>query len=320
MPTANASLSSWLLAARPKTLTASLAPVMVGTGVAAAFSEAPIRWWLAPVALLSATCIQVGTNLVNDAADFRKGADTAERLGPVRVTQSGLLRGRDVMRAAAVCFVVAALLGIPLVLAGGVPILLIGLLSLGGGYAYTAGPFPLAYNGLGEVFVMLFFGLAAVKGMAYVLTGQGLWPWAEIGALQVGLQSATLLAVNNFRDIDGDRRAGKHTLAARFGPRFARAEIAVLVALPCAAGALWLAAGLTWAALLPCLTLPLAIRLARSVWLEPPGRRFNVFLAWSALLQLLFALLLTAGLLVDAPSRSRVLNSQFSILNSSSAP
>jgi 1,4-dihydroxy-2-naphthoate octaprenyltransferase len=250
------------------------------------------------VALLSATFIQVGTNLVNDAADFTKGADTAERLGPLRVTQSGLLRAQDVMLVAAACFVAATLLGIPLVLAGGVPILVIGLLSLAGGYAYTTGPFPLAYNGLGEVFVLLFFGLAAVKGMAYVLAGGGLWPWAELAALQVGLQSSTLLAVNNARDIEGDRKARKRTLAARFGLRFARAEIAVLTALPFVAGGGWLVAGRPWAAVLPCLTLPLALRLVRGVWLEPPGRRYNVFLAWSALLQLLFAALLTAGLVV----------------------
>ena len=295
-PAVRPSMSSWVLAARPKTLTASVAPVVVGTGVAVAFSSAPVRWWLPPVALLSATCIQIGTNLVNDVADFEKGADTAERLGPVRVTQSGLLHGRHVMLAAAAWFGLAALLGVPLVQAGGVPILVIGLLSLVAGYAYTTGPFPLAYLGLGELFVMIFFGLAAVKGMAYVLAGQGLWPWAELAALQVGLQSATLLAVNNFRDMDGDRRAGKRTLAARFGVSFARAEIAVLVALPFAAGAGWLSAGKPWAALLPLLTLPLGVRLVWSVWHEPPGRRFNVFLAWSALLQLLFAALLGAGL------------------------
>ena len=298
MPATGNSVASWVLAARPKTLTASVAPVVVGSGVAAAFASSPVRWWLAPVALLSATFIQIGTNLVNDAADFARGADTSERLGPIRVTQSGLLRGRDVMLAAAACFVVAALLGLPLVVAGGIPILVIGLLSLAGGYAYTTGPYPLAYNGLGEVFVLLFFGLAAVKGMAYVLAGEGLWPWAELAALQVGLQSSTLLAVNNCRDIEGDRRAGKHTLAARFGLRFARAEIAVLTGAPFLAGLGWLPAGRRWAALLPCFALPLAVRLVRGVLREPPGRRFNVFLAWSALLQLVFAALLAIGLLL----------------------
>ena len=297
-PPATSSASPWLLAARPKTLTATLAPIIVGTGLAIGVSDQPARLWLALVALLSALCIQVGTNLVNDAADFARGADTADRLGPIRVTQTGLLSGRTVMRGAALFFLAATLLGIPLVLAGGTPILIIGLLSLAGGYAYTTGPFPIAYRGLGELFVILFFGFAAVKGMAYVLVGEGLWPWAELAALQVGLQSATLLAVNNARDIDGDRRAGKHTLAARFGLGFARAEIAMLVFAPFALALAWLAAGKAGAALLPWGSLPLAVRLVRGVWTEPPGRRFNVFLAWSALLQLLFSALTCAGLVL----------------------
>jgi 1,4-dihydroxy-2-naphthoate polyprenyltransferase len=291
-------ISAWLLAARPKTLTASLSPVLLGIGVATSFSTAPVSPWLAALALVSALCIQIGTNLVNDAADFEKGADTVERLGPVRVTQSGLLLGSRVMLGAAAFFLVAALLGIPLVLAGGVPVLVIGVLSLAAGYAYTAGPFPLAYLGLGEVFVLLFFGFAAVKGMAYVLTGTGLPPWAEIGALQVGLQSSALLAVNNCRDIAGDRKAGKRTLAARFGERFARIEITLLVALPYAIGFAWMVAGRPWAATLPLLTLPLAAVIVRGVWTEPPSRRFNVFLAQTALLQLAFCAVAAVGLVL----------------------
>jgi 1,4-dihydroxy-2-naphthoate octaprenyltransferase len=288
--------SFWLLAARPKTLTASLSPVLLGTGLAVGFSTQAVSLTLAALALASALCIQVGTNLVNDAADFEKGADTADRLGPVRVTQSGLLHGRHVKLGAGMFFLLAALLGVPLIMAGGIPILVIGVLSLIAGYAYTAGPFPLAYLGLGEVFVLLFFGVAAIKGMAYVLTGQGLSPWAEVAALQVGLQSSALLAVNNCRDVVGDRKAGKRTLAARFGERFARVEIAVLVAVPYLLGVAWVVAGRRWAGALPLLTLPLAIRLVRGVWNEPPSRRFNIFLAQTALLQLLFCALAAAGL------------------------
>jgi 1,4-dihydroxy-2-naphthoate polyprenyltransferase len=288
--------SPWLLAARPKTLTASLSPVLLGTGLAAGFADVPLALPLVGFALASALCIQVGTNLVNDAQDFEKGADTAERLGPTRVTQSGLLGGRHVMLGAGAFFLLAALLGIPLILAGGIPILVIGALSLVAGYAYTAGPFPLAYLGLGEVFVMLFFGVAAVKGLAYVLTGHGLWPWAEVAALQVGLQSSALLAVNNCRDIEGDRRVGKRTLAARRGLRFARIEIAALVAAPYLFGLAWLTAGRPWAALLPLATLPIAVRLVRGVWNEPPSRVFNRFLAQTALLQLLFCALAAVGL------------------------
>jgi len=190
------------------------------------------------------------------------------------------------------------LFGIPLIFAGGIPILVIGALSLVAGYAYTAGPFPLAYLGLGEVFVMLFFGVAAVKGMAYVLTGQAMWPWADLAALQVGLQSSALLAVNNCRDIDGDRRVGKRTLAARFGLRFARVEIAALVSAPYLLGLAWVVGGRPWAALLPLATLPVAIRLVRGVSNEPPSRAFNVFLAQAALLQLLFCVLAAAGLVL----------------------
>jgi 1,4-dihydroxy-2-naphthoate polyprenyltransferase len=295
---ARSSISPWLLAARPKTLTASLSPVILGTGLAASFSPAPIRPGLALLALASATCIQIGTNLVNDAQDFEKGADTAERLGPRRVTQSGLLEGRHVMLGAGLFFLAAALLGLPLIAAGGRPILVIGVLSLAAGFAYTAGPFPLAYLGLGEVFVLLFFGVAAVKGMAYVLAGQSLSPWAELAAMQVGLQSSALLAVNNCRDIAGDRKAGKRTLAARRGERFARVEILALVALPYVLGGLWLAAGRGWAAALPLLTIPLAVRLVRGVWNEPPSPRFNLFLAHTALLQLLFSALTAAGLVL----------------------
>lgn len=298
MTSSPSSLRPWLLAARPKTLTASLAPVIVGTGLAAGLASRPVSWGLVLLAFLSATCIQIATNLVNDAADFEKGADTEERLGPTRVTQSGLLGSRHVMAAAAGFFLLATLLGIPLVVAGGMPIVVIGLLSLVAGYAYTAGPFPLAYLGLGEVFVLLFFGLAAVKGMAYVLADASLSPWAELAAVQVGLQSATLLAVNNFRDIVGDRKAGKRTLAARWGETFGRVEVLVLTALPFALGALWVAAGRPWAAILPVLTLPLALRLVAGVWREPPSRRFNVFLAQSSLLQLVFSVLLAVGLVL----------------------
>ncbi len=286
----------WLLAARPKTLTASVAPVLVGTALARGVGGEPVAWPLALVALASATCIQIGTNLVNDAADFERGADTIDRLGPVRVTQTGLLTSRQVKLGAAAAFGVAAILGIPLLYYGGTPILIIGLLSIVAGYAYTTGPMPLAYVGLGEVFVLLFFGLAAVKGTAYVVSGQGFAPWAELAAVQVGLQSATLLAVNNLRDAAGDARAGKRTLAARFGPRFARLEITALVIVPFVCGAVWIAAGRSLAAALPLVALPMGLALIRRVWREEPSVRFNQHLALSALLQLVFAVLLAVGL------------------------
>ncbi|MEW5983865.1 MAG: 1,4-dihydroxy-2-naphthoate polyprenyltransferase [Acidobacteriota bacterium] len=288
----------WLLAARPRTLTASVAPVLVGTALARGLGQEAVAWPLAVLALASATFIQIGTNLVNDAADFERGADTHDRRGPIRATQTGLLTPRQVKLGAAGAFAFAALLGIPLLYAGGTPILVIGVLSIIAGCAYTTGPMPLAYVGLGEIFVLLFFGLAAVKGTAYVVAGQAFTPWAELAALQVGLQSATLLAINNLRDAAGDARAGKRTLAVRFGPRFGRWEIAALVVGPFAGGAGWWAAERALASWLPLLCLPLAWTLLRRVWSEEPGTRSNQHLAMSARLQLVFASLLAAGLVL----------------------
>lgn len=286
----------WLLAARPKTLTASVAPVTVGTALATAFGPRPISLHLPALALLSAISIQIGTNLVNDASDFTRGADADGRLGPLRVAQGGLATPGQVMAAAAVFFALAACLAVPLVVAGGIPVLVIGLLSVAAGYAYTAGPLPLAYVGLGEAFVLLFFGFAAVEGTCLVLARSTLPPWSEVASLQVGLQSATLLAINNLRDVEGDLAAGKRTLAARFGIPFARAEIAVTVLAPFVLGGAWLAAGRPWAAALPLALLPLAISLVVGAAREPPSPRFNPLLARSALLQLAFAVLLAIGL------------------------
>ena len=214
-------LSTWLLAARPKTLTAALAPVAVGTGLA--FGVGAGRWPLAVAALVGALLIQVGTNLTNDYYDFHKGADTAERLGPVRVTQAGLVAPRTVLVAAALCFAAAVCVGLFLVAAGGWPVVAIGLLSILAGWAYTGGPAPLGYLGLGEAFVLLFFGFVAVGGTVWVQAlrlPSATW----LVALSVGCTATLLIVVNNLRDIDTDRRAGKHTLAARFGQRFARGE------------------------------------------------------------------------------------------------
>ena len=288
----------WLLAARPKTLTASVAPVAVGTALVASLAPRPFPVHLPALALLSAMSIQIATNLVNDAADFGRGADTASRLGPLRVTQGGLARPRQVMAAAAAFFALAATLGVPLVAAGGTRVVSLGLLSIAAGVAYTAGPYPLAYAGLGEVFVLLFFGFAAVEGMCLVLARETFPPWSELASLQVGLSSVTLLAVNNLRDVQGDLDARKRTLAARFGVRFARAEIAFTILAPFALGALWLGSGRPWAAVLPLLALPIAVPLAIAAARETPSARFNRLLARSALLQLVFALLLAAGLAI----------------------
>jgi 1,4-dihydroxy-2-naphthoate octaprenyltransferase len=285
-----------LLAARPKTLTAALVPVMVGTALAHA-ARFPVRWPLALYALLGAAAIQIGTNLYNDLLDYERGADTHERLGPVRVTQAGLLPPWQVRLAAGVSFLLAVACGIPLVLAGGWPILVLGLLSLLFGYGYTGGPLPLAYNGLGEVFVLAFFGFGAVGGTFWLHTGR-LLPAVAFAALQVGSLACALLAVNNLRDVDEDRRAGKGTLAVRLGTRFGRAEIGTFVSAPFVIGGIWAAAERPWAALLPLVALPLAVGVLAIVLREPPGPRYNVALARTAGLQLVFGVLLSLGLVL----------------------
>lgn len=283
-----------LLAARPKTLTAALVPVLVGTALAAGMGHA-VRWDLALLALLGAGAIQIGTNLYNDLLDHERGADTAARVGPLRVTQAGLLTPAQVRMAAAGSFLAAVACGVPLVIAGGWPILVLGLLSLVFGYAYTGGPLPLAYNGLGEAFVMAFFGFGAVGG-TYWLHAHALAPEVAIAALQVGSLACALLAVNNLRDVEEDARAHKRTLAVRLGPAFGRAEIVTFVFGPVALGAAWALRGWPLAALLPLAALPLALSVVGIVRHEPPGPAYNRALARAAGLQLAFGALLGIGL------------------------
>jgi 1,4-dihydroxy-2-naphthoate octaprenyltransferase len=284
----------WLMALRPKTLTAALVPVMVATALAAA-EGFEIKWWVSVCAVLSALFIQFGTNLINDALDFKKGADDARRVGPKRVTQSGLLSLRQVLTGGAVCFAIAALFGVPLVFEGGWPIVGIGLLSLFCGYTYTGGPYPLAYKGLGDLFVIIFFGLVAVLGTFYLHAGT-ITKSGFIAGLQVGLLATVLIAVNNFRDAPIDKEAGKLTLAVRFGYDFARAEIMLLSFVPFLMGMYWIQNGATMAGSLPLILLPLAALIYQGVKKNNPGPVFNKFLAQSAGLHLFFGILLTVGL------------------------
>lgn len=287
-------MKSWLLALRPKTLTAAVAPVLVGTALVHA-ERYPIIWWVSICAASSAIFIQIGTNLFNDALDFHKGADTEHRVGPKRVTQSGLLSHTRVMIGGGACFLIACLLGVPLVLEGGWPIVAIGIVSLALGYAYTGGPFPLAYKGLGELFVLLFFGIVAVMGTFYLHAH--VWAWsALVAGLQIGFLATVLIAVNNFRDAPLDRGAGKRTLAVRFGPKFARWEIAALAFAPFILGLYWWEIGQRSAALWPLVSVPIAGKLVANVWRTEPGAIYNRYLAMSAALHLAFALLFSLGL------------------------
>ncbi|HUF61267.1 MAG TPA: 1,4-dihydroxy-2-naphthoate octaprenyltransferase [Verrucomicrobiales bacterium] len=285
-------MRDWILAARPKTLPASLAPVWVGSWLGASCAGV-LRWDLAAWTLAGCLCLQIATNLFNDAIDFRKGADTARRLGPDRVTAQGRLSPGQVIGGALALLGLAVVCGAVLFRERGWLVVAIGLPSLYLCYGYSGGPLPLAYRGLGELFVFLFFGLIAVAGSAFVQSGA--WPAdAWIAGAQTGLLSTALIAVNNLRDIEEDRASGKRTLAVRFGLRFGRLEILFLIAGCYLAGLLWLAADRPRAFWLPVAALPLGIVVARGVWAQAPGRIYNRFLALSALQLLVFALLLAA--------------------------
>lgn len=281
------------LAFRPKTLTAALVPCIAGTALALKEKHF-VDWKYFFYAIFSALCIQIGTNLVNDAIDFKKGADTDKRLGPKRITQSGVMAGKKVLLLATGFFILAIILGIPLVLKAGMPLVVLGLISVALGYAYTMGPFPLAYTGLGDLFVILFFGIVAVEGMYFVHTLE--WSWAAfVLGLQIGCLATVLIAINNFRDVAEDTRASKKTLAVRFGLRFVRFEIAILCYLPFFLGLFWLALNWYKSALLPLLVLSIALKLQKDIFTHGPGEIYNSFLARAAKLHLLFGLLVSLG-------------------------
>jgi 1,4-dihydroxy-2-naphthoate octaprenyltransferase len=288
---------NWILAARPKTLTAAVVPILACTTMIFAFNYIP-KWELALLALLSSLFIQIGTNYVNDAIDFKKGADTKERLGPLRVTQNGIFTYQQVMTAAFICFCLAAVFAIPLLYKGGWPILFIGIFSLFFAYSYTGGPFPLAYLGLGDLFVILFFGVIAVTGMGFLHTGLWLFEAFFLG-IQIGLHCAILIAINNLRDIEGDKRVNKKTLPVRFGKSFARFEILLLAILPFIMNGYWFFEGFTWTSILPFLVLPIAIQIIILVFKTEPSSVYNKFLAKAAALHFLFALLLSVGFYID---------------------
>lgn len=279
-------IRAWVLAARPKTLSAAIVPVLMGTALAPR-----VHWPMFFYALAGAVLIQIATNFFNDALDFKKGADTSERLGPVRVTQAGLIGPSTVMRGAVVCLIGAALCGIPIMLRGGWPMLVVGLLSMAMAYAYTGGPYPLAYHGLGELFVILFFGLIAVGGTYYLHTLQ-LTREAMLAGLSAGSLATVLIVINNLRDVESDRKSAKKTLAVRFGERFARGEVAVFALLPFVAVAF-----IEFRLLITLLALPLAIALIVRVS-RSRGAELNRCLGMAGALQCAFGILFVAGCLV----------------------
>ncbi len=292
-------LRIWLMAARIRTLPAAVAPVLVGTAVAVERDVFRLGPFIA--ALLGSIFIQIGTNLANDYSDARRGADTEDRVGPVRVTAGGLVPPRQVLIATYVTFGLAVLVGVYLVLTSGWQLLLVGLLSILAGVLYTGGPRPYGYEGLGEVFVFLFFGIVAVTGTFFAQ--RETLPWeAFVLAVPVGLLATAILMVNNIRDQETDRRAGKRTLAVRLGRDRARGAYAVIVYLAFATAPLaWVLGGehLTPWLLLPWLSLPIAAPIVRTVRNKVDGPSLNGALARTGMLQLAFCVLLSAGLLLS---------------------
>jgi 1,4-dihydroxy-2-naphthoate octaprenyltransferase len=290
----------WVMAARPRTLPAAIAPVLVGTAAAVQWVGHLPRWGAFVAALIGSIFIQIGTNLANDYSDAKRGADTADRLGPVRVTSSGLVTPQRVMRATWIAFAVAVACGIYLATVAGVVILLVGALSIAAGVLYTGGPRPYGYAGLGEVFVFLFFGLVAVNGSYYVQV-------EHLDALPLGLSisigflATAIIVVNNVRDLETDRRAGKMTLAVRVGREnavnlYRGLVLGAFVVLPIA-----LAGG--EASALPMigwLALPLAIKPMRTMAGRRDGPALNGALAGTGGLLGVFSLLVTIGLLISS--------------------
>jgi 1,4-dihydroxy-2-naphthoate octaprenyltransferase len=293
------------MAARPRTLPAALAPVVVGSAAASAAFDAgagahatSFSWPRLAAAVIGAVFIQIGTNLANDYSDAKRGADTVDRLGPVRVTAAGLVAPRRVLHATWGAFGVAALAGLYLTIAVGPEIIAIGILSIAAGILYTGGPRPYGYEGLGEVFVFLFFGIVAVNGSYYVQL-EDLQALPVLLSIPIGLLSAAILVVNNVRDIDTDRRAGKRTLAVRIGRRHSRDLYVAMIALAYALlpPALWLGDGSAWG-LLGLLSLPLALAPVRAVRGRTDGPALNAALAATGALLAAYALLVSIGLLV----------------------
>jgi 1,4-dihydroxy-2-naphthoate polyprenyltransferase len=288
-----------LLAARPKTLPAAVVPVWAGCVLAWKLTGL-FDLVLALCTLGGAVAIQIATNLFNDAIDARKGADTERRLGPKRVTASGLMSQASVMRWATVFLVVASAFGAVLIHARGWPILAIGLPSLFLAFGYTGGPFPLAYRGLGELFVVLFFGFVAVTGTVFVQTGG--WPReALLLGAQVGLLSAVLISINNLRDHDEDHGSGKRTLAVRLGPKVAVAVIWLEIKLAAFLGLVWIAFGQLPLVFASAPVFLLGMRILWGVMTLPPGRAFNRLLALGGVQLLLFAGVFHAVAVLPAP-------------------
>lgn len=285
----------WVRAARPQTLPAAIIPVMVGAGLAVR-SEL-FSWPATLVALTCALLIQIGTNFANDYYDFIKGADTPHRVGFQRATSSGLINAHQMLTATIITMSLAFVLGLYLVWLAGWPILIVGVASLVCGVAYTGGPFPLGYHGLGDLFVFIFFGIVAVVGTYYVNALK--WNWTTfVSSLPIGALSTNILVVNNLRDIDQDRKAGKKTLGVLFGARSLQVEYTVMGLLSIFIPVyLYITHPFTIWILLPLLSLPAGIYLTFYIWTETDLSKFNQLLEQTGQWMTLYGILFTIGII-----------------------
>jgi 1,4-dihydroxy-2-naphthoate octaprenyltransferase len=287
--------NAWILATRPRTLPAAIAPVVLGTAMAIA--DKSFAWLPALAAFTVAMLLQIGVNLANDYFDYQKGIDTADRLGPLRVTQSGLIPATQVKAGIMTAFILSMIPGFYLLAVGGLPVLIIGLICFCAALAYSGGPFPLASHGLGDLFVFIFFGLVAVGGTYYVQALK-LTPMVWLMGVIEGLLITAILVVNNLRDIESDRQTGKRTLAVIIGIRGSQIEYVLLLvsayAIPII---LWISDRMPAWVLLPLLSVPIAVYLMRLIWKNPDGPILNQALAKTAMLALGYSLLLAIGII-----------------------
>ena len=285
----------WILASRPKTLPAAIAPVLIGTSVA--YYDNKINFIAAFIALICSLLIQIGTNFVNDLYDHLKGSDSKDRVGPERALATGIISINEMKLAIYLTFGVTFLLGLYLVYLAGWPILLVGILSIASGYAYTAGPYPLAYNGLGDIFVFIFFGVVAVVGTYYVQALQ-LTEMIFVSSIPAGTLITNILVVNNYRDIDEDRKNNKNTLAVLFGRKFSQVQY-LLQLLAAYAVPIYIFIGyeISWTVLLPLITLPLGMKLFKML-IDLKGEELNKTLELTAKLSVLFSILFSIGFLL----------------------
>ena len=288
--------NAWILAARPRTLPAAVAPVVLASAMA--YADKYFVWLPALAAFTVALLLQIGVNLANDYFDYQKGIDTADRLGPLRVTQSGLIPATQVKVGMMMTFILSLIPGFYLLAVGGLPVLIIGLVCIFAALAYSGGPFPLASHGLGDLFVFIFFGLVAVGGTYYVQALK-LTPMVWLMGVVEGLLITAILVVNNLRDIESDRQTGKRTLAVIIGIRGSQIEYALLLAAAYAIPIiLWISGHMPVWVILPLISLPIAVYLMRLIWKNPDGPVLNQALAKTAALALGYSLLLAIGIIL----------------------